>query len=620
MSTKSKDLPTAAITSHTGDSNEGGEHTSAVGPEASETGQRLLTSEASQSFAEPGAGNTGPSIALPAPKSAPLRPLPSGSPGASGTMKAADGGPVPVALPTPAAPPGPGARSRNPGNSLPSLHSLPSANSLSHNKSMTMAAAKAPLEQQANIEYVGRFEVIRELGRGGMGRVVLARDPNLGRKVAIKLLLNADERFMSRFEAEARTTAQCLHENIVIIHEFGKHNGSPFMVLEFLEGKPLNKIIEEEKQLAPERVWGLAVSIAKALKRAHEFGIVHRDLKPANIFVTNDGTLKVLDFGIAKLFQEEDAPTGMQQIDISDMEHTYMTFASQGVVGTLRYMSPEQWGAAPVDSRTDLWAFGIIMFRLLTNRHPFETLNQDQLRVEVLDQDKPVPSLREFMPKCPEALVRIVDKCLRKDWNKRYASAGEVLRDLENSKEAICDFEVADSNDFWQHQQAQQLGAEVDLGALDQSAAQLDVISLRRAMQPGVTRTPHTMIPGVAGKPGRGDPSSAGMMLPGEATSLTLAPQAKSAREAKMSAPPLVSAVVQTVGGEAAKDGSLQLVLTAVASVIAGLLIALVLRGGAAWAIAKWYPVAPGWSLTVLLAVAWIGGGWWAWQKTDRWR
>lgn len=611
MSANPKEAATAALTTPPNES------TSAISAEESDAigtaSAKLAAEQTPVSFVDPIPSRTQASMSLPPPMSAPLRPMPGAKPNA----------------PRPSDPVQPQAQGQPqaPTNaSLPSLGSsgadgAPGAGS----KSATMAAVKAPLQQAPNHERIGRFEVIKELGRGGMGRVVLARDPNLGRKVAIKLLLNADERFLSRFEAEARTTAQCLHENIVIIHEFGKHQGAPFMVLEYLEGRPLNKLLEDEKQLSPERVWELTMPIAKALKRAHEFGIVHRDLKPANIFVTSDGTLKVLDFGIAKLRnKDDDAPTGIQTIDVKDMEHTYMTFADQGgVVGTLRYMSPEQWGAAPVDARTDLWALGIIMFRLLTGKHPLETLgNQEALKREVLNLDKPMPSLKEFMPKCPEALVRIVDKCLRKDWNRRYKTAAEIIKDLEANKEAICDFEMGDVSEFWQHQQAAQLGAEMDLGALDQSAGQLDVISVRRAMAPGVTRMTGPM---AAAKISDGTSRSHSIPpLPGEATSVTLAVDLKQAREqaraTRQAAAPVVTAIAEKVGGTAGKDGSMQLVITAVISVVAGLAIARAAQAGVAWAAAKWYPAAPSWSGKAVLTAVWIAGGIWAWKKTERWR
>ncbi len=146
---------------------------------------------------------------------------------------------------------------------------------------------------------IDRFELIRELARGGMGQVFLARDTKLGRKVAIKFLLHDDPDFAQRFLVEARATARCTHENIVTIYEVGEHEGLPFMVLEYLEGKTLSEVLDSHPTL--KQFTELMVPVLRALERAHEHGIVHRDLKPSNIFVTDRGGVKVLDFGIARM-------------------------------------------------------------------------------------------------------------------------------------------------------------------------------------------------------------------------------------------------------------------------------------------------------------------------------
>src|SRR6185503_5134840 len=146
---------------------------------------------------------------------------------------------------------------------------------------------------------IGHFELIRELARGGMGQVFLARDTMLGRKVAIKFLLHDDPDFVQRFLVEARATARCTHENIVTIFEVGEHDGLPYMVLEYLEGKTLSEVLDGHP--STRQFTELMVSVARALERAHEHGIVHRDLKPSNVFVTDRGQVKVLDFGVARL-------------------------------------------------------------------------------------------------------------------------------------------------------------------------------------------------------------------------------------------------------------------------------------------------------------------------------
>src|SRR5215468_4203622 len=154
---------------------------------------------------------------------------------------------------------------------------------------------------------IGQYEIIRELGRGGMGAVYAARDTKLGRKVAIKFLNSHNQpELTARFILEARATARCSHENIIVIHEVGEHDGNPFMVLEYLQGVPLTQLLQDGRRLPPAQAIELIVPVVRALTAAHTHNIVHRDLKPDNIFVTDSGTIKVLDFGIAKLIQGDD--------------------------------------------------------------------------------------------------------------------------------------------------------------------------------------------------------------------------------------------------------------------------------------------------------------------------
>jgi eukaryotic-like serine/threonine-protein kinase len=148
---------------------------------------------------------------------------------------------------------------------------------------------------------IGQYEIIRELGRGGMGAVYAARDTKLGRKVAIKFLSSHSPELTARFIIEARATAQCSHENIIVIYEVGEHAGDPFMVLELLQGAPLTQLLQDGRKLPPAQAVELMVPVVRALTVAHSHDIVHRDLKPDNIFVTDAGAVKVLDFGIAKL-------------------------------------------------------------------------------------------------------------------------------------------------------------------------------------------------------------------------------------------------------------------------------------------------------------------------------
>ena len=298
--------------------------------------------------------------------------------------------------------------------------------------------ARKPLEL-AGTQQIGRFGLIREIARGGMGQVFLARDTKLGRKVAIKFLLHDDPSFVSRFVIEARATARCTHENIVTIFEVGEHAGLPFMVLEYLEGKTLSQLLE---QRMPVRAFvELMIPVARALERAHEHGIVHRDLKPSNIFVTDRGQVKVLDFGVAKCFDtphsgELDriaAPVDeTRKMQAVEREVTYVTFSGGGsLVGTLPYMSPEQWGAASVDHLSDLWAVGIMFWRALAGVHPAGTMAADKLRARLCDLDTPLPSITTRDPSIPADVARIIDRCLAKRKADRYQSAAELVADLQ---------------------------------------------------------------------------------------------------------------------------------------------------------------------------------------------
>jgi eukaryotic-like serine/threonine-protein kinase len=199
----------------------------------------------------------------------------------------------------------------------------------------------------------GRYELIRQLGKGGMGSVFLARDTRLGRRVAIKFLHASDATLGRRFIAEARATAQCSHENIVVIHEAAEAEGRHFMVLEYLQGRSLNEVVPSGETASPERAIELLLPVVKALVCAHAAGIVHRDLKPQNVFVTDSGAVKVLDFGIAAIVGEEGPAEAVETMS-----------------GTLSAMSPEQWNTEAIDHRSDLWSVGIMLFRLLSGAHP----------------------------------------------------------------------------------------------------------------------------------------------------------------------------------------------------------------------------------------------------------
>jgi serine/threonine protein kinase/energy-coupling factor transporter ATP-binding protein EcfA2 len=288
---------------------------------------------------------------------------------------------------------------------------------------------------------IHHYEIIRLLGRGGMGAVFLARDNRLGRRVAIKFLRTQSPELTKRFILEARTTAACSHENIVVIFEVDAWQGSPFMVFEYLQGKTLTKLIPEDKPLPPARAVELIVPVVRALAAAHSQGVVHRDLKPDNILVTEAGITKVLDFGIAKVLQDDEhAPNIVAEVqrprppkETLDDDATSAELTQKGaMMGTLSYMAPEQWGiGVPIDHRADIWAVGIMLFKMLSGKHPLDPLRGHQLMITGM-LDTPMPKLAPKAPDhVPPDLAAVVDRCLLKRKEQRWPDAVSLLRALE---------------------------------------------------------------------------------------------------------------------------------------------------------------------------------------------
>ena len=285
---------------------------------------------------------------------------------------------------------------------------------------------------------INQYEMIKMIGEGGMGTVYLARDLRLGRRVAIKFLQSNQPELTQRFLVEARTTARCQHDNIVVIYEVGEHNGAPYMVLEFLNGHPLTSYTENAQKLPYTRAVEIMASVLRALDCAHEQGIVHRDLKPDNIFITDSGNIKVLDFGIAKVLQQAQSDKAQSggirmpsPLELATGTNTSLTRVGT-IMGTLKYMSPEQWGIGiEIDHLTDIWASGILLHRMICGRHPLHPLDGNQLVVTAM-LELPMPSMQEAAPPdVPRELIQIVDRCLLKLKEQRWQSAGELLQSLE---------------------------------------------------------------------------------------------------------------------------------------------------------------------------------------------
>jgi serine/threonine-protein kinase len=290
-------------------------------------------------------------------------------------------------------------------------------------------AAQEVLEQETGELKPGtqfaRYEVLSKVGAGGMGQVYLAYDPQLKRKVAIKLIapgLTRDERGLRRFELEAQAASALNHPNILTVYEFGQQDGRYYLATEFIEGKTLRQCIRERPvQLL--QTTEIALQITSALAAAHARGIVHRDIKPDNVIVRDDGIVKVLDFGIAKLSESPD--TGRRDL-ISTMLSTNRPGA---ILGTVRYMSPEQARGHSVDGRSDLFSLGVVIYEMVTGHVAFPGDTASDVIAEIL-KGEPEP-LAESIPGVSEEFEAIVARSMRKSRDERYQSANEMHADLE---------------------------------------------------------------------------------------------------------------------------------------------------------------------------------------------
>jgi Tol biopolymer transport system component len=274
---------------------------------------------------------------------------------------------------------------------------------------------------------VGPYEIVSPIGAGGMGEVYRALDARLGREVAIKVLpasFAADIERLRRFEQEARATGALNHPNILAVYDIGNHQGAPYVVSELLEGETLRARIGTSP-LPHRKAIDYAVQIAKGLAAAHDKGIVHRDLKPDNVFVTRDGRVKILDFGLAKL-----AETGAAiEVETGLLGQARPMTSAGTVMGTVGYMSPEQVRGLAVDQRSDVFSFGIVLYEMLTGQRAFRGDSAVETMNAILKED-PAPSGDRGQP-LPPALDRIVLHCLEKNPEERFQSARDVAFDLE---------------------------------------------------------------------------------------------------------------------------------------------------------------------------------------------
>jgi eukaryotic-like serine/threonine-protein kinase len=264
------------------------------------------------------------------------------------------------------------------------------------------------------LERIGRYEVKAELGRGGFGRVYRAWDPTVGRMVAIKTLTaGGDPELLQRFRNEAAAAGKLRHRNIIIIHDFGEQDGEPYIVMELLDGEDLQRVMQNQRPLTLLQRMQIMEQVAEGLDHAHRNGVVHRDVKPANMMVLPDGSVKIMDFGIALV----------TQVAGSRLTKTGT------IPGTLKYMAPEQFRGATNDPLSDIFAFGVTYYELLSGIHPFDGPTQPAIMYNILS-GQPRP-LSEILPGCPDGLSEVVMRCLHKDREARYTTLDDLQFDLK---------------------------------------------------------------------------------------------------------------------------------------------------------------------------------------------
>jgi len=284
----------------------------------------------------------------------------------------------------------------------------------------------------------GRYEIIEELGKGGMGQVYVAEDQRLKRRVAVKVLpveMTHSDESRKRFEREAKAVAALSHPNILAIHDFGEDRGAPFAVMELLDGDTLRDILRENP-LPPSAAMDYAKQIASGVAYAHEQGIIHRDLKPENIMITKEGRAKILDFGLAKSRFLEG---GAQEAAVTITQATEPGM----IMGTLGYMSPEQVRGKDIDHRSDIFSYGAVLYEMIAGRRAFSGESPADTMSAILKEDP--PRLAGMVQRLPPALESIIKRCLEKRREDRFQSARDVIFALESISSGDIEFQVSET-------------------------------------------------------------------------------------------------------------------------------------------------------------------------------
>jgi serine/threonine-protein kinase len=268
------------------------------------------------------------------------------------------------------------------------------------------------------MQRAGKYEIVRKIGAGGFGVVYEGRDPFIKRRVAIKACTTEDEEIRQRFYREAEIAGNLQHKNIVTIHDFGIEDGVPYLVQEYLTGEDLEHVIARGEPIPLERKLDILIQAAHGLEHAHAAGVIHRDIKPANVRLLDDGRVKILDFGIAKL------------------AHVESRLTKEGMtVGTAAYLPPEQIRGEKIDFRADVFSFGVLAYELLAMVRPFDGKTLSTLLFQILSQT-PRP-LAEALPGVPARLAAVIDRCLEKDVERRFGSFAEIATELETLRSEL---------------------------------------------------------------------------------------------------------------------------------------------------------------------------------------
>ncbi len=277
---------------------------------------------------------------------------------------------------------------------------------------------------------LGQYHILEMIGRGGMGEVYLAQDSKLRRRVALKLLparVTTDEQRLKRFQLEAYAASALSHPNILTVYDIGEQDDSHFIATEYIEGETLRQLMKRGKVTLAETL-EIAIQVAAALSAAHRASIIHRDIKPENIMLRPDGYVKVLDFGLAKLAEPPRPLSGASALQVIETEPGM-------VMGTVRYMSPEQARGKTLDARTDIFSLGIVLYELIAGCVPFAGDSSADVIVAILEKE-PQP-LAELAPDVPPEFQRIISKTLRRGIDERYQTMEDLLVDLKNLREEI---------------------------------------------------------------------------------------------------------------------------------------------------------------------------------------